>query len=98
MTQAGILWNLLEIPWNSMEVDKFDVLKNIIPKHCIFLYLSDDYVLFGQNLIEMLQHWFKYHNSYFEHANVRGNGPRAAKMAYYYGGFFPSQYTQLFHM
>ena len=31
------------IPWNSMELDKFDILKNHIFKYCCW-YLIDDYM------------------------------------------------------
>ena len=34
-----IVWNFLQVPWNSMEHDKFDIQKNHISKYCFGIWL-----------------------------------------------------------
>ena len=70
------------IPSNSMELDKFDIIKiiflNIVVLNIVWLMIRCYLAKISQK--RYILHWFQYRNSYFEHPSVSENGGRSAKM------------------
>ena len=76
----GILWNFFEFPWNFMELDKFEIKKNIFLNIVVGVLLMIICYLANISQERYILHGFQYRNLYFEQPSVNENDRRSAKM------------------